>query len=238
MSRTHAGFGRGLIALLAVAGALTIPFTARAGNTVSPMHKKLKELRLAMAGLTLTDDEKALIKAMKTELTPDFNKVPFQDVIKLLEEKTGVTIVIDPNALKALKIDATTPVTFASKNKVTLRATLKKILGDLGLAYILKDGIIQVVTPQVAENALATRTYYVGDRIPPGPGMWPFGKTVHEQFFGNRIAQRIVLTVDPQSWAVNGKGKGTIQYKAVSKCLVISNSMEVHLNIKASMAGK
>ena len=47
--------------------------------------------------------------------------------------------------------------------RATLRTVLRRILGDVNLAYIVKDEAIQVVTPARARETLSTRTYYVGD---------------------------------------------------------------------------
>ena len=40
--------------------------------------------------------------------------------------------------------------------KVTLRTVLKKVFGDLGLTYIIKDATIEVMTPERAKNFTVT----------------------------------------------------------------------------------
>jgi len=139
--------------------------------------------------------------------------------------------------MKALEIDYSTPVSFQAK-KVTFRTALKKVLGDVGLAYILKGGVVQVVTPQVAQSTMTTQSYYVGDLLPPPlPGTGPFFNAAREQHYANQIMQMIVMTVEPQSWAANGNGGGTIWYNAATKTIVIRNSAEMHLSFKSSFSG-
>lgn len=198
--------------------------------------KETKEIRLMMANKAkYTPEELALMKAMNSVLTIDFGKpTPFKDVISYLEERTGQSIVVDPAALKELMIDYETPITFSAK-KVSFRLALKKILGDVGLAYILKGGVVQVVTPQQATKMMTTASYPIADLLPPPmPGAGPFFNEAREQYYANQIMQMIVMTVEPTSWAVNGGG-GTIYYNPVSKAVVVRNSAEMHLSLKGGM---
>jgi hypothetical protein len=198
--------------------------------------KKISDLRKYFAAKQLTEEERALIKAMKSTFKADYVKQPFQDVIKNLTERTGIDIIIDPSALKDQMIESTTLVTLQA-NKIDFRTALKKILGEVGLAYILKNGIVQVVTPQVAMNTMTVQTYSISDLLPaPTPGAGMFYSAAQEQFWANQVMQMIVMTVEPQSWAING-GKGTIFYNAASRSIVVNNSAEMHLSLKAGLAG-
>jgi hypothetical protein len=199
--------------------------------------KQKTELKLAMKKKLLTEDEAKLIKAMNSYMTLDIDKMPFEDAIKYLVDKTGIDIIIDPNAMKDLMIDYGTPVSLKAKNKLTFRVALKKILGDVGLAYILKGGIVQVVTPQTAQSTMTTQVYSIASVLPPPiPGQGYYFNAIREQAYANQIMQMIVMSVEPSSWAVNG-GKGTIMYNPASKSITVTNSAEMHLNSKAALSG-
>jgi len=196
--------------------------------------KKISDKRFELSGLKLTPQEASLMKAMNSVLSVDFNKNEFRQVIDYLSERTGQSIVVDPVSLKELQLEYNTPITFKA-NKITFRTALKKILGDVGLAYILKDGVVQVVTPQVAANTMTTKSYYIGDLLPvPDIRFGPLFNQSRDQYFANQVMQMILMTVEPQSWAMNG-GQGTIFFNPVTKTVVIRNSAELHLSIKSSM---
>ncbi len=188
-------------------------------------------------GDKLSDEDAAILKAMSSTVKADFVKQPFQEVVKLLEERSGAKIVIDPNALKEAEIDYSTPVTLEAK-KVTLRTALKKILGDVGLAYIVKKGMVQVVTPEVAQKTMTTKAYYVGDLIPPPlPGANPAASLARQKWFANQIMAMIVNTIEPDSWQANGNGLGTISYSPATQQIIIRQTAEAHLSLQSSFGG-
>jgi hypothetical protein len=182
----------------------------------------------------LTDQEKSLLKALNSVMSVDFNKSPFRDVIDYMTERTGQTIFLDQDSLKEAMVEYDDPVTFKAK-KITVRTILKKVLGDRGLTYIIKDGGIQVVTPQKARETLVARSYSLGDlgssfdmRFPP------FLRRL--QMLQN-VAQLIDLiqnTIEPSSWQVNG-GPGTIMFYEPSMSLVIRQTAEMHYQLGGAL---
>jgi len=230
--KAKADADKGHLSLLKPPGLGDIP----PGDSVVKYSKdwaKILDLRKKLTNLT--KEEAAVLKAMNTTLEKlDYVKQPFQDVLTLLGKKTGLTIIIDPNAMKALELEYNTPVTLQA-DKISARAALKRVLGEVGLAYILKGDVVQVVTPQVAQNTMTLRSYYVGDLMPPPmPGAGPFFNQAREQWHADQIMAMIVTTVEPQSWAPNGPG--TISYNPVSKAIVVRNSAEMHLSLKSSLS--
>src|SRR5262249_47651814 len=97
----------------------------------------------------LTKEEVVLLKALNSTLSVDFNKDSLKQVLEYINAKAPeVNIFLDEASLKDVGIDdySTTPITMRAK-KVTLRTVLKKVFGDLGLTYIIKDATIEVMTP-------------------------------------------------------------------------------------------
>src|SRR5262249_17371567 len=155
--------------------------------------------------------------------------------IDYLMEKTGQTIVLDPDSLKEAMVEYDDPVTFKGK-KLTVRTILKKVLADRGLTYIIQEGTIQVVTPQRARETLVTRAYPVGDlassldmRFPP---------LVRRLQMLQNVAQLIDLiqnTVEPSSWQANG-GLGTISFYEPTMSLVIRQTAEMHYQLGGALS--
>jgi hypothetical protein len=200
-----------------------------------PGYKLRKKIRDKFSGFRLTEEEAKLLKALNSVMKPDFDKATFRDVIKYLQEHAHLAIAVDPNSLKEANVEYDTLITFQDANKLSVRTILRKVLGDLNLAYILKDGIVQVVTPQIARETLTTKTYPIGDLLPVGdPRFGPAYNMARDQYFANEIMQMIVTTVEPASWAANG-GRGTIFYSPTTRSVVIRNSAELHLSVAAGI---
>ncbi len=185
----------------------------------------------------LTEEDRAMLKALNSTVSVKFVKQPLGDVIEFLHDRTGQTIVVDPAALKRLKLDHSTPVTLEAK-KIPVRVALKKLLGDLALAYIDKNGIIQVVSPQVAQNSLTTRSYYIGDLLPLPPGANPAAHAARLKWLARGVIHKIADTIEPDSWQASGHGPGTLSYNPATRSIVVHNSGEVQLFVEASLSGK
>ncbi|HUE71967.1 MAG TPA: hypothetical protein VMP01_13860, partial [Pirellulaceae bacterium] len=50
---------------------------------------------------------------------------------------------------------------------ISLRSALRIMLGELKLTYVIRDEVMQITTPEDAENQLVTKVYPVGDLVVP-----------------------------------------------------------------------
>ncbi len=92
-----------------------------------------------------------------------------------------------------------------------------------------------VTTPARAREYLVTKTYYLGDLVTPvGNPFFPVGNPLEEAFNVQMLIDTIVTSIDPDSWDVRG-GPGTIRYYAPTKSLIVRQSAEVHVSLKASL---
>lgn len=179
----------------------------------------------------LTAREKALLQALNTPVTVSFKGSRFEDVLEYLSTITGQSILVDKTALEEAQITYDTPITVHAKG-VTVRTLLRKVLNDLGLAYIIKDETIQAVTLQRARESLVVRSYYIGDLLAglnslPGFGFGPGPDPQLALQTVNQLIDMIQSSVEPSSWKING-GPGTITFSPASLSLVVSQSAEVH----------
>jgi len=189
----------------------------------------LEKVKRRSKNVNITEKEQAILKALNTVISVDFDKSGFQGVIDFLEKKTGQSIIIDKQAMNEANVTYDTPLTM--KAKTTTRTVLRRVLADLNLAYIIKDEAIQVTSIQKAKETLSARTYYVGDLVGFGGGMG-FGGYIGRQQMALQIQQLATLitqVVEPESWAVNGgSGLGTIAFEPITMSFVVRQTAEIH----------
>jgi hypothetical protein len=206
-------------------------------NTADPIEfppywKELTERRKKMVEQQLTKKEVALLKTLNSTMSVDYDNEKFKAVINHLQDKTGLTIIVDEASLNDAGTDYDAPVTFKIQ-KVTVRTVLKKILGDKGLTYIIKEGAIQVMTPKKAAEHTVVRAYQIDDLVAPSAQMqMMFGPFIAQAKMMQNAQQLINLiqaTIEPNYWQPNGPG--TIAFFAPTKSLVIRASAEMHYQL-------
>jgi hypothetical protein len=183
----------------------------------------------------LSPKEAALLKALNSVLSTPFDKTPFREAIDYLQEKTGQIIILDDASLREAMVEKDDPVSFP-KTKVQFRTVLRKILADIGLTYVIREGTIQVVTPQKARDLMVVRTYPVGDLVTPIQPVGPFGNFLWSQQNAQILIDQIKSTVDPSIWEQGG----SIVYNQAVRSLIIRAPAEVHfqLGFGAGYGGK
>lgn len=184
----------------------------------------------------LSKKEKEILQALSKTVQPDWKNSQFQDVVTYLSTLTGQTILIDKKALEDASIGTDSAVNFVAPREVSVRTALRKILGDLGLAYVVRDETIYVTTSQKARDMMTTRVYPLGDLVTPnGLLVPPDIAALQESRAVETIIGMIKKSVDPLSWDSEG-GKASIHYNAVTKALIVRQSAEVHLLLRNSLA--
>jgi len=174
----------------------------------------------------LSKKEAELLRSLNSFMTPDFDKIPFKQVMEYLSEKTGQPIMVDEKSLQDAMIEYDDPVTFQLKVKITVRTILRKVLGDRGLAYIIRDGTIQVMSAQKARETMVIRSYPITDLVGAFNPYDPFsGQVVAANV--QALIQTIQNAVEPSHWKENG-GPGTITFHAPTMSLIIRASAEMH----------
>jgi hypothetical protein len=180
-------------------------------------------------GVTMTPQEKAIMRSLGAAITVDYKETSFKDIIDDLQRRTGMPIVVDPRALEEANVKYETTLNL-TLSKLTTRTVLKKILGELSLTYVVKDQTVFVTTPARARELLTIRAYSVADLMPMADMRMPL---VINQIQAYQTLQQLVVlitqTVEPESWEVNGKGGlGTITFDPVRFMLIVKQNAEVH----------
>ena len=125
------------------------------------------------ATVALTAKEKSILQALNKTISVNFRNSKLEDVIEYLQTYTGHAILLDREGMKDAEISYDTGITLNVKG-VTVRTLLRKILGDLGMTYVIRDETIQATSAQKAREMMVVRRYYVGDLLAGMPGLGTF----------------------------------------------------------------
>ena len=101
----------------------------------------------------------------------EFVDTPLADVIEYLKDlhkqkHPGFEIVLDTKTLSDLGIAADTPISKSLKG-ISLRSALRLLLRDLGLAYVIRNEVLLITSP---EEACYAKVYDVADLVSPKEG--------------------------------------------------------------------
>lgn len=182
----------------------------------------------------LTPGEVALLKAMNSTMTPNFERTPLKDFLDYMQTKVpGLTIFVDEASLKDLSLDYDAPVTFKTTAKVSVRTIMKKVCADLGLTYVVKDTAVQVITPDRTKDYLVARAYPVQDLIAPwDTRMGPYAGKVQMYQQAQQLMAMIVNMIDPASWeGKSERGYGTIWYNEATMSIIVRHTAEMHYQL-------
>ncbi len=192
--------------------------------------------KMRKTGPKLTETEKAILNALNSPITLDLKEARFEEFIDYLEKVTGQSLLLDKGSLEQAMVAYETPVKVKAKG-LALRTVLRKVLGELGLTYVVKDQAIQVVSVEKAKSMLTTRTYYLGDLL--GTLDFRLGPILSQVQAAQNVAaliDYIQQNVDPDGWAVNDRGGlGSITFHGPTMSLVIKQSAEVHYALGGSL---
>ncbi|MCC6126911.1 MAG: hypothetical protein IT426_18255 [Pirellulales bacterium] len=137
------------------------PFAEKTGNQSPGAKQPAKPPAMSKAEIA-EDIERALDEPAHM----DFTETALSDVIGYLKDchqqkHRAFDIQLDTKTLNELGITPDTPMTKYLKG-ISLRATLRLMLRDLGLTYVIRDEVLLVTSP---EEACYTKVYDVADLV-------------------------------------------------------------------------
>lgn len=162
----------------------------------------------------LTKREKDYLRILDQATTTDFNlnETNFDQVLKMLEKELGFPLIISKATMEEVRVAYDTKLTYQIPRNVSKRTLLKGVLAELGMTYILKGELVQVVSFIQAKNEVRTCILDVATLVRTGGNI-------------NDIVKLIKTQVEPDSWDTGG-GVGTITIHPPGT-LFIKNSAEV-----------
>jgi hypothetical protein len=164
-----------------------------------------------------TDKEAEIERQLNKPVSFNFTDLPLRQVIDNVRACNGLNICIDEAALVQEGISLDRPITI-KLTEVSLKTALNLLLRQAHLVYVIRDEVLQITTPACGSGKLLTRIYQVADLVRPTAKGKPARQADMES-----IVSIITSTIQPQSWAGRG-GTGTIDYHALSRALVITQT--------------
>lgn len=210
-----------------------LPINTETGTAFPANWVALSQRRKEFVSQKLTEKETKLLKALNSTMKFDYENEKFKAVIEHIMERTGLTIIMDPASLQDANVDYEGDTVSLKFPKLGVRTGLKKILGDKGLTYIIKEGSIQVMTPKRASEYTVVRTYQIDDLIQPDAQMQmmfgPFVAQLQMMQNAQQLINLIQFTVEPSYWQPNGPG--SIGFYYPTRSLIIRASTEMHYQL-------
>jgi hypothetical protein len=161
-------------------------------------------------------------KLLEEKTSLEFIETPLTDVVEFIKAKHNLEIQIYTKSLAESSIDPLMPVTCSLKD-VTLRSTLRFILRQAGLMYVIVEDVLVVTAQTHVDTFLETRFYPVGDLVHRSEAGRMQGK---EPEFDSLI-HVITATVQPTTWA-NAGGLGAIRSLPDAQVIVLRQTGDIH----------
>jgi hypothetical protein len=209
------------------------------GDIEFPKDWKEKTAR-RMKSQQLSPVEMKILQTLEQPISVEFKGSRLQDVADYISTMTNMTIVLDKPALDENQLSYDTPVTFSLKSKVATRTALRAMLNQVGLTYVVRDGVIQVTSQPRARDMMVMKSYYIGDLVSVAGlfgGATQYGTALDQAQLAQNVSgivEMVTSSLDPMSWQGKG-GNGTIGFNIPTMSLIVRQSAEVHLMIRGGL---
>jgi hypothetical protein len=208
------------------------------GDLEFPADWAKRDKRKTDQFLKLSPEEEAILEALNKMVKTGVTNAPFEETLQSLSNLIDKPIYLDKKSLEDAGLDLRRPVSIP--NNVTARTALRGILQSLGLTFVIKDRVIQVLTLEKARETLVTRAYYLGDVISmvgpfSGAVTWgPLADAQQTQANAQFIVDAIKQSVDPLVWD-SKHGMATIAFHYPSLSIIVRAPAEVHASLGSKL---
>lgn len=97
-------------------------------------------------------------EALASPTHMEFTEMPLIDAVDYLKDHHGIEIQLDNRALEDAGVGSDTPVT-RMLNGLPLSSSLRLLLGEYDLTYLVRDGVLMITTEPEADNYLELKVY-------------------------------------------------------------------------------
>ena len=179
---------------------------------------------------------KKIRQELENPTAVDLTDVELVQAVEYFADKHDIPIVIDTNALEDFGIGRDQPITCQTK-RLPLRNTLRILLGQLELTFVVRDEVLLVTTIEEEEALLQTVIYPVGDLVAPMEGR----PADRERYLDDAapafaaldfdsLIDTVTTTVGPDSGDAVG-GPSSIEVLPQPTALLISQTEKMHEQI-------
>ncbi|MCA9241557.1 MAG: hypothetical protein KDA37_15210, partial [Planctomycetales bacterium] len=121
----------------------------------------------------ITESERVIREKLRQNIQVKYTDRPLSEVVDSLSQLTGINIHLDQRGLRQEGVSSDTPITLDLSNQVMLKSALNLMLGELHLAYVVKDEVLMITSEQRRDGEVEFRTYNVADLVTPSPNFVP-----------------------------------------------------------------
>lgn len=181
----------------------------------------------------LTAEEEKLLKSLETPIKGGLKDAPFQEAVQLLSTAIDQKIFVDSKSLEARGVNLDDKVDVPGG--LTARSALRIMLQSKGLTFVLRDGVIQVVTVEEAKKQCVARAYDVRDLVASNMvgNVGPWGAYLDAQATAANaqiIIDAITRGVEPSVWEGAG-GVGSITFHYPTMSIIVRAPSEIHADL-------
>lgn len=169
---------------------------------------------------------RSLEQVLYDPVTLNFCKVPLQKAIKEIANVMEIRLVVDEGALSEEGVNLDHPLTLKLEG-ISLKSTLKLLLEQARLAYVIKEESILVTTRARAAGPVVKKLYPVEDLI----SIWKKAQKPDEKYWTSDRLMELILHTTKPTWNIYG-GVGTIDFWERGKQLIVCQTAEVHEQIE------
>ena len=163
---------------------------ARAKTKVpgQPPEIKIAPGRVPLVIPKLSDAETKIRAALEQKTSFSFVEAPLLECIERIADDHGIPILLHKPALEEIGLTPDLPVTL-SVREVSLRSSLRLMLTDFDLTYVVRNEVVMITTEEFAAQSLRTEIYDIPEALVPKADM---------------IVKVVTGTVEPDSWEAVG----------------------------------
>ena len=194
-----------------------------------------------------TAEQRRVEAVLQRPVSEMFEEMPLKSLTHYITARFGIVLQLDYRALDDAGVSLKTTMPEFTVSEMKLGSVLEKMLRQVDLTWLMREGMVLITTPEEAENHLETRVYPVADlvvvrrTIRPGSRPYQMGSG---RDAGNRwidpdewmdfdsLIYVITSTIAPDAWSDVG-GPGSIESFAKSRVLVISQTRSVHEQVES-----
>ncbi len=184
------------------------------------------------AGATVKERE--IERKLMQPVSVNLHDVPLREVIDDLRSWQSVNVYVDTAALEAEEISLDHPITAMLEN-VSLKSTLKLILKQAHLTYVVKDEVLQITTERGARGKMQSVVYTVADLLKDDLHCANTPETTKKSPEAALI-KLITTTICPTEWCESG-GPGIIVFEPITCRLLVSQTADVQEQVADLLAG-
>jgi hypothetical protein len=172
-------------------------------------------------------------KALGSTIDVDVDGMPLQTALDFIAKKTGLVLVPDYDSAGDLLAEyGGKPVTIRGKKPLIVRDLLRQMLFDRGLAYLLEDDCVRIVSAAKANATMVVRTYDVTGLV--NTPLWKAPRVNAIE-----LERLIRITVEPTFWGPNGPGQFTILMTGDGTfTLTVRANAEAHFTLDNMLTGR